>query len=215
MLPLSEIRGLTRGRGSVRKPEAEGVCKAGVCMPSLASSPGKMNQRVTAPGRFERVSRFDNFYCESPVVSTGLSSFLRVPLAQPRRFGAGCVVHTNWTGWGPAHWVGGSRAKSYKPHRDGCRGRVNAAPGPPSQPASSQTRSRTGQWGACQMGIWWGMLSGPTPAGRWRVTGGNGLHTPKTTGIEAARKKQTKTNAWQHATPGVRSGDLCAASLPL
>ena len=44
-------------------------------MPSLTSSPGKMNQCVTAPGRFERVPRFDNFYCESPVVSTRLSCF--------------------------------------------------------------------------------------------------------------------------------------------
>ena len=100
-------------------------------MPSLKSSPGKMNQSVTAPGRLERVPRFDPFYCENPVVSTGLSWFLRVLSAQPRRFGAGYVVLTNWTGWGPAHWVvsaRGFRAKSNKHHRDGRRGRVNAAP---------------------------------------------------------------------------------------
>ena len=100
-------------------------------MPSLTSSPGKMNQCVTAPGHFERVPCFDNLYCESPVVSTGLSQFFRVPSAQPRRFGAGCVVLTNWTGWGSAHWVvsaGVSRAKPNKNHRDGRRGRVNAAP---------------------------------------------------------------------------------------
>ena len=39
------------------------------------------------------------------------------------------------------------------------------------------------------MGIWWGMLSGPIPAGRLRVTCGNGLHTPKTKRIEAARSR--------------------------
>ena len=39
------------------------------------------------------------------------------------------------------------------------------------------------------MGIWWGMLSGPIPAGHWRVTGGNGSHTPKTKRIARSRGK--------------------------